>query len=146
MFLKFEFPENMHGGLLSHNFIISILLAPILEEYIYRYVIFEKLSEEFSLVLSILITSFLFSLMHSDLNGFLGYFFVSVVLTYLYSISKNLWLNIIFHSGFNVLSYLTVFQEYELKQLTALLWLTFFIISAIGLFAIFKKLKLVTSD
>lgn len=146
MFLKFQCPVNLNGGLISHNFIISIFLAPILEEYIYRYFIFDKLSEEFSLVWSILITSFLFSLMHSDLNGFLGYLFVSVVLTYLYSISKNIWLNIIFHSGFNLLSYFTVFQAYEIKYLTALLWLIVFIISAIGLFVIFKKFKLMISN
>ncbi len=86
------------------GFVLSILTAPILEEILYRGIIFSKLKEYFNLRISIILASFFFAIMHLNLEGFFAYFFVGIVLTYLYSITKLLWLNILVHFIYNILA------------------------------------------
>ena len=137
IFFKFDFPtkNNLYNNI--HPMLAAIILAPFLEEVLYRLIIFKELFKRFNLLGSIVLTSFLFSFMHSDLEGFFSYFLVGVVLTYLYSITNNLWLNIGFHSIFNIFTFLTIQTTYEGQDVFYFLIPFIYIFSAIGVFYCF---------
>lgn len=92
--------------------ISPLILAPILEELIFRKYIFSKLLENNSLILSVLISSFCFSLIHlPNYRNLLPTFIFGIIAAYLFYKSRNIIYPIILHVFGN--SIWAIFKYYD---------------------------------
>lgn len=82
-------------------FLSTGIIGPILEEYLFRGLIFNKLREVTTLNKSILISVLIFALLHVKLELILMTFLLGLFLTYLYLKEESVIPLIIFHIGFN---------------------------------------------
>ena len=83
---------------LIFNLFLIALLPAIGEEMLFRGVIQQRLKNIIgSPHISILITSFLFSLIHMQFFGFIPRFLLGALLGYLFYYSRNLWMPVIAH-------------------------------------------------
>ncbi|WP_227774484.1 CPBP family intramembrane glutamic endopeptidase [Paenibacillus sp. NAIST15-1] len=81
----------------------TILFAPVVEEVIFRYIIFgyiQKRSKKFSFIAAIS-SSILFAAGHMSLSLFFGYFFVGLVLCFYYYKTETLYTSILIHITLN---------------------------------------------
>lgn len=124
------------------DIILVIILGPILEEVLYRKIIFNKLRTVFSVSFSIVFTSILFSIMHLNPYGLISFFIVGVILNYVYYLTNNLLLNIIFHSLLNVLFYLFERSEIAFSHRAILMCFCFYILCGVTLYQSLKYLKI----
>lgn len=83
------------------NLILGGLIAPILEELIFRGVIFSRFSKKFGLIVGILLTSFIFAIAHVKIN-MLGAFIFSVITCILFKKYNNILVNMAMHFMENI--------------------------------------------
>jgi membrane protease YdiL (CAAX protease family) len=83
------------------NILTVVLIAPVVEEVLFRGMIFNELLQNISLVSSIIIQALLFGLYHMNIIQGLYAFVMALFLGILYYRFKSLWVPIIFHSAFN---------------------------------------------
>lgn len=83
------------------NLILGGLIAPILEEFIFRGVIFSRFSKKFGLIIGILLTSFIFAIAHVKMN-MIGAFIFSVITCILFKKYNNVLVNIAMHFMENI--------------------------------------------
>ena len=121
--------------------ILMVLVAPIQEEVFYRLLLFRKLQESYSVVVSIVITSFIFAVVHWNLPGLFAYFTIGAVFTYLYYLTGNIWINIMVHAIYNLLAGFTVFEVLDTSHLLYIVAIALYILSAYGIFAIFNEIR-----
>jgi uncharacterized protein len=124
------------------DLLLVIIFGPIIEEILYRKLIFEKFKTVFKVGISIVITSVLFAAMHLSLNGFFQFLFAGFVLTYTYHLTHNLLLNIIFHSLLNIMFYLFERSEIAFSHRAILMCVCFYIICGVTLYQSLKYLKI----
>lgn len=94
--------------------ITFLLLSPLLEEIFFRGIILKILTKELSIKLSIIITSILFMLIHIFSIGglnlsivyLLQFFIFSVIVSIIYTATKNICCAILFHFIYNLCWYL----------------------------------------
>lgn len=82
--------------------ICSGICGPILEELLFRGIVYNKLKEFNKPIIAIIITSIIFGLMHFDFINAIYGFGVSFILIYLYEKHKTLKATIIMHISLNV--------------------------------------------
>ena len=98
---------SLKNALLYEKIIIAfvtILLAPVGEEIIFRRMLYGILSP-LGAVKALLLTSILFSVIHFYLAGMAGLFFFAIILQLLYMNTRNIWCPILLHMLFNALSF-----------------------------------------
>jgi uncharacterized protein len=88
--------------------VIPSLIAPILEEIIFRRIIFKKLYNHLPFIISAMISSVLFAFMHGDLPFFLSYFLIGFIFCYLYKRTNSILVPILTHMLMNSF---VVFQQ-----------------------------------
>lgn len=91
--------------------IIPILSAPILEEILFRKILFGVLHERIGFMLSAIISSTVFSLIHDDLQHFLVYFAMGFVFAYLYAKTRRILVPILVHMTLNTVTVFVLFFE-----------------------------------
>lgn len=79
------------------------LIAPIIEEIVFRRVLFGGLSNWVNIHVSAVISSLLFALGHSDLPFLLVYFLVGLILCFLYTKTKRIAVPIFAHMMMNAI-------------------------------------------
>ena len=94
--LKRNFSEN-----LVYNIITITMIAPIIEETIFRGLFYRSIKNLMPVGFSIIITSLIFSIIHQNILSFVILFFLSGYLTYIYERYGNIIYPIIVHSIFN---------------------------------------------
>jgi len=83
-------------------FIIEvIIIAPFVEEFIFRGVIARGLNNKYSYGFAIIVSSIMFGLVHLNFWQFTSAFFAGLIITWLYLYSKSLLLVIFAHGLFN---------------------------------------------
>lgn len=93
-----------------HLLILTILAAPMFEEILFRWFIFEKLCPSGSRWLPFTISTVAFAAAHvtaaglTDINGWLTYLPMSIVITYVYKKFGDIRLNILVHFLWNAIS------------------------------------------
>ncbi|BDU51533.1 CPBP family intramembrane glutamic endopeptidase [Haliovirga abyssi] len=93
--------------------IYVILLAPILEEIIFRGIILRSLKKSFKFSTSIYISSFFFALYHMNFIKFIPIFILGYFLGYIYKKTNSLGVVIYFHMIYNLIPVaITVFRKY----------------------------------
>mgnify|MGYP004475375609 CR=1 FL=1 len=86
--------------------IFAVLLAPIVEELIFRGCIYRFLKSQTSLLLAQLISGVIFALIHANLLSFVPLVLVGILLARSYEKSGNILVPICFHALFNGFSLL----------------------------------------
>ena len=88
--------------IISRDGIIIILLAPIIEEVVFRGLFYAALKSYFPWIVSIIFSSVVFSLIHENILAFTLLFSLSLVLTFIYELYGKLFYPILIHSCFNI--------------------------------------------
>jgi membrane protease YdiL (CAAX protease family) len=108
--LLFEYEEQKlvtdlkNSADLDIKLVISIILiAPIIEEIIFRSFIYRLIKRYTNILLSSLLTALLFGLIHDNILAFTILFMLSIFLTYMYEKYGNLIYSILTHMFFNTL-------------------------------------------
>jgi len=107
--LIFIYLQTKSIPLLIFLFILSCFFAPFFEEIIFRGFLYNAIKKRFSVPFSIFTTSIIFSLFHHEIFVFIGIFALSLILTYLFEKTKNLWVPIGLHFANNFFANLFVF-------------------------------------
>lgn len=81
-----------------------VIIGPIFEEMVFRYVGLRFAKEEYSLKKAIVITSIVFALLHSGLFNMIYAFLIGIVLSYIYVRYRNILYPIILHISANLMS------------------------------------------
>jgi len=78
-------------------FILSAIVAPIVEEIAFRRVVFTFITRIFGSTNSIILTSFIFACMHGGMVQLIPLFILSLALQYLYIKNNSLFPSILLH-------------------------------------------------
>lgn len=93
------------------NFITTCVIAPISEEIIFRYGIFNYINKKLSPIISIIITSIIFSIVHLyGVDGFIILLVISIIWNYGYYKTNNLIYPIMMHFVHNVYAFVNNFN------------------------------------
>jgi uncharacterized protein len=87
--------------------IMTVVFAPILEEFIFRHILYRNAAKKIGKVLSCILTSFLFMLLHYNLAGAISFFGVGVFNCYLYE-KHGYRAAVLNHFIFNLISVLII--------------------------------------
>ncbi|WP_100065353.1 CPBP family intramembrane glutamic endopeptidase [Miniphocaeibacter massiliensis] len=102
--------EDMFNNFPIVESISIVLLAPIIEEIVFRHILIGKLSNVINIKLAIIISCVLFSFMHSGFTiSIVSYLLTTPWLTLIYIKSgKNIVASIVFHSLWNFISLIMI--------------------------------------
>ena len=89
--------------------ILAVLLAPIVEEFIFRGGIYRFLKSQMMLLPAQILSGALFAIMHGNLMSFIPLVVVGILLTRVYERSGNILVPMCFHACFNAFSLLMLF-------------------------------------
>ncbi|WP_175615734.1 CPBP family intramembrane glutamic endopeptidase [Piscibacillus halophilus] len=81
--------------------ILPILFAPLLEEIIFRKIIFGQLYKRMNFLLAAILSSVVFSILHFDFAFILTYVAMGIVFAYLYVKTKRILVPILVHMAMN---------------------------------------------
>ncbi|MEN9574360.1 MAG: hypothetical protein RL514_2215 [Verrucomicrobiota bacterium] len=95
---------------------VAILGAPVVEEIIFRGILYPALKQRGWPQLALWGTSLLFALTHANVATFLPLTFLALVLVFLYERTGNLLAPILTHSLFNAANYCALIFQGELKE------------------------------
>jgi membrane protease YdiL (CAAX protease family) len=87
--------------IIKKNGIIIILLAPIVEEIIFRGLFYAALKKNFPWFVSQIISSVIFAIIHENIMAFTLLFSLSLILNLIYELYGKLFYPILVHSFFN---------------------------------------------
>ncbi|WP_099975124.1 CPBP family intramembrane glutamic endopeptidase [Lactobacillus terrae] len=82
--------------------IYPLVCAPIMEEIIFRKLMFTDLNQYIGFGMSAALSSLLFAFLHQD-SFFLVYFFIGLFLCFIYSRTKNIYINMMAHILMNLI-------------------------------------------
>lgn len=119
-----ELADKVFGGGFWITFLASAIMAPILEELLFRGLIYKRLRFVCKPVTAGIISSVAFGITHGNLVQFVYAFFAGMLLAYVYEQYKNLWAPILFHFCANALSLAgseVIVGNYDVKLKIALL-------------------------
>ncbi|PFW80543.1 CPBP family intramembrane metalloprotease [Bacillus sp. AFS075960] len=96
--------STVAAAVISPVELISIvLLAPLVEEFVFRYAAINILTRRFTQTWSILISSLFFSIMHFDFPFIFGYFLIGLVLAMVYVRTNRLLVSFFVHAIMNLI-------------------------------------------
>lgn len=113
--------NNINNERLLINILSSGILGPIIEELIFRGIVYNRLKEITNIKISMFISTIMFSLFHFELSQifyafFMGYLFVNVYDSY-----KTLKASIIAHMSANVIITLLIYNIINLSVINQLI-------------------------
>ncbi len=89
--------------------VMAVILAPFVEEIIFRGCIYRFLKSKTTIIPAQLISASVFAMLHANLLSFVPLVVVGVFLARVYEKTGNLWVAIWFHAFFNAFSLLMLF-------------------------------------
>lgn len=107
----------------------SVIVGPLAEEIIFRYILVEKIEKFNNRIFTILISSFIFSIMHTGIINIIYTFILGIILNTIYLKNKNLLYPLIVHSSANFITlFLMGYNDYILIFSFVLLVISMFIV------------------
>lgn len=114
LFSVIPFPEdwinsytNSSANIMQGDYVISLLsvviVAPIVEEVIFRGLIYTRLKNGIPLILSAIIASVVFGIIHGTIIWAMYTFLFSLILIWVFEKFQSLFANIILHMAFNAM-------------------------------------------
>ena len=104
-----KFFSNMSLEINVYNFIAIVVAAPILEELIFRGIILDGLLHQFSPIKSILLSSFLFGIIHLNPWQFVSAMVIGSFAGWVYYKTGKLTLPILIHMVNNLLAFIGMY-------------------------------------
>lgn len=99
-----NYPELVMG------FVALVIIAPIVEEMIFRGLMLPAYSRQFGIIPAAFATSVLFGAVHWQLNVGIITFVMGLLLSWLYYTTRSLWPAIMFHSLKNLIAFVLIFN------------------------------------
>lgn len=91
-------------------FMALIIIAPIVEETLFRGLLFPSLAQRFGVVAAAVMSSVLFGAIHAQLNVAIVTFLLGLLLAWLYYKTDSLWPAIMLHSLKNLVAFVLIFN------------------------------------
>ena len=88
--------------------LFTVILGPIFEELVFRYVALKKGEEEYSKKKALIIVSIAFGLMHTGIIGIIYAFLIGLILGWLYQKESSITYSIVLHMAANLASLFVV--------------------------------------
>lgn len=111
----------------------TVILGPIYEELLFRYVSLKKAQEKYSTKKAIIIITIVFALLHTDIINIVYAFILGLILSYVYIKYDNILYPIIIHMSANLMSiFVSKFNLIALVLSTMFLLLTMLYIKTIN--------------
>ena len=107
-FINYQELGVMNGWNLAFLFISICIFAPIWEELFFRGILLRRFAMKWKATTSIIVSSFIFGLMHIGGSSIFHAFLFGCFLAYAYLRTKNIWVPIVLHSVSNLLSFVTL--------------------------------------
>lgn len=99
--------HNMHNiGILLTMIFFTLIVAPVIEEIIFRGLIFQSLRQKMNLKMAVILGALIFGLWHINLYTALCAFFMGIILSIFYMQYKSIFVPIIIHIGANAIGLL----------------------------------------
>ena len=98
--------QIIYSGGIVMEIVSAVIAAPILEELLFRGMIYRRLRDFCSPKPAIIISAAFFGVFHGNLVQFVYAFIIGLMLAYVYEKMKTIWTPIVFHVGANLLSVL----------------------------------------
>ncbi|PHA57811.1 CPBP family intramembrane metalloprotease [Bacillus wiedmannii] len=96
--------SNVESVAISPLALLSIvILAPLVEELVFRYAVINILSRKLNKIWCILVSSLFFSIMHFDFPFIFGYFLIALVLAVVYVRTNRLLVSFVVHASMNLI-------------------------------------------
>lgn len=99
-----EVADSLYGGTIIFEFIAMVIIAPLLEEILFRGIIFARLREYMSYKMAIVISALIFGIIHGNVVQGVYAFIIGICLAYIYEQYNNLLAAVIFHMSANLMS------------------------------------------
>lgn len=98
--------QIIYSGGIFMEIVSAVIAAPVLEELLFRGMIYKRLRDFCSAKAAMLISAAFFGLFHGNLVQLVYAFIIGLMLAYVYERFKTIWAPIVFHFGANLLSVL----------------------------------------
>lgn len=103
LILKINIYKNIDYSIYPFVALNIVFIGPILEELIFRGIVFEKLKKKFSTKSSKWISTILFSVSHGNIFSIVNAFIEGYILVSLYEKYKNIYISILYHITINLI-------------------------------------------
>lgn len=113
--------DGKNGALVT--IISTVLLGPILEEYLFRGIVYQRLQKYYPVMKSLLLTGMIFAFSHTNIFGILYAFIFNFMLIFAYE-KYNLKASILVHVSANMASFLFtifIYGNFWLEELTLII-------------------------
>lgn len=101
--------DIIYSGSIVVQIIATAVAAPIVEELLFRGLLFKRMRNHLKFVPSALISSLIFGIIHGNAVQFLYAFLIGLLLAFVYEKFKTVAAPIIFHAGANLISVIVTF-------------------------------------
>ena len=99
-----EVADSLYGGSIIFEFIAMVIIAPLLEELLFRGIIFARLREYMSVKVAIVISALIFGIIHGNVVQGMYAFIIGICLAYIYERYNTLLAAVLFHMSANLMS------------------------------------------
>ena len=106
--LVVEIKKNFNNNLFFNCFLI-IIVAPIIEEIVFRGLFYKTLKNFIPFVQASIISSLIFAIIHENILSLTILFLLSLYLTWIYERTNSILYSILTHSIFNFLNLLLIY-------------------------------------
>jgi len=106
--LVLEIKKNFNNNLFF-NFFLIIIVAPIIEEIVFRGLFYKTLKNFVPFVQASIISSLIFAIIHENILSLTILFLLSLYLTWIYERTNSILYSILTHSIFNFLNLLLIY-------------------------------------
>lgn len=146
LFASFEQTSEMiYAGPVWLQIFATAIVAPVMEEFLFRGLVYKRIRTYLKFVPTMLISSAIFGLMHGNIVQFFYAFMIGMALAFVYEKFKNLWAPIIFHASANLISILLTNLVPQYFELPTYLQLMFMVVelavAGCGVYIIHRKVS-----
>lgn len=99
-----DLSQIIYSGGIAVQILATAVAAPIVEEFLFRGLIFKRLRDSLKFVPSTLLSALLFGIIHANALQFAYAFILGLLLAYIYEQFKSVWAPVLFHAGANLIS------------------------------------------
>lgn len=141
--IRFYFFPIQTSKLNISSILAGLLIAPIFEEILFRNILLKSLLQTYSTKTSIIISSFIFALIHVNLQQIILGLFIGLYLGFIFSKDFNIAVTMILHFFVNLFGFIgrLILIEFNNSTNLGLFFILNLIVTLAILFFLFSKVK-----
>lgn len=101
-----EVSERIYSGGIFIQILSTVIIAPVVEELLFRGLIYKRLRANLKTVPAMLLSAFIFGLVHANIVQFVYAFLIGIIVAFVYERFRTIVAPVLFHLGANLLSVL----------------------------------------